>query len=220
MVKQKKLRSPTRDLDFDISFSDSISELAKQNPLPDPVLVDYYERFGRRHIWLNFDIENTLLDWCYSIMQWNKEDYGIPIEKRKPIIVYIHTNGGEVSSCLNFVDVIQKSKTPVYTVCLGNAYSAGFLILMSGHRRFCFKHSSALLHSGSFGVIDSTDKIFDVIDFQKKVESKIESLVLEKTTISQELYKQNYKKEWYMDSSEMLENGVVDEIIEDLSAIF
>ena len=51
----------------------------------------------------------------------------------------------------------------------------------------------------------------------KRLQKKVEELTLQKTKISRkkldEIY--NHKKDWYMDSTEALNLGVVDEIIGD-----
>jgi ATP-dependent protease ClpP protease subunit len=41
------------------------------------------------------------------------------------------------------------SKTKIHTICTGVAMSAGFMILISGHKRFSYKHSTLLYHQAS-----------------------------------------------------------------------
>ena len=43
------------------------------------------------------------------------------------------------------------SRIPIITVAMGAAMSAGFIIFLSGHKKYAFKHSQLLVHSGSAG---------------------------------------------------------------------
>lgn len=87
----------------------------------------YLEDLKNRKLTLNQDIDQYVIDEVVShIMRYNKEDKDVPPEERKPIILYIVSNGGEVDSGFELIDVILNSKTPVYTVNLGYQYSMGF----------------------------------------------------------------------------------------------
>lgn len=200
---------------IEIMLDEEIKELQKTN-LPDPDLLDYYKRISNREIFWNGDIDEELVDFSYKIMQWNMEDKNIPIDERKNIKIYINSDGGCLNSVLNFINVIQLSKTPVITIGMGKAFSAGFLLLLAGHERYCFKYTEGLLHSGSFGVMNSTEKVMDYIEHTKKIEKKVKEYVTENCNITTEEYDRNYRNEWYMTSEEMLGYGIVHKIIDDL----
>lgn len=73
-----------------------------------------------RKFYLNYDIEQVgIHDIARHILQINAEDRGIPREERKPILLYVISNGGEVDSGFELIDIIESSETPVYTVNLG-----------------------------------------------------------------------------------------------------
>lgn len=90
---------------------------------------------------------------------------------------------------------------------------------LAGHKRFCFANSEGLLHSGSFGIMNSTEKVMDYIDHTRRIEKKVKEFVVSKTRISEDLYDRNYRNEWYMTADDMLEYGVVDSIITDLDIL-
>ena len=82
-----------------------------------------------RHLFLNSDVDEQVIDQIvYHIMRYNRLDKGIDVQDRKPIIVYINSPGGSVVDGYGLVDAILCSKTPVYTVNLGQCSSMGFLI--------------------------------------------------------------------------------------------
>lgn len=199
-------------------ITEDVKELATLQ-LPDPSLMDYYNRLNNRELWINYDIDSSLVEFINNIILWNKEDKDIPIEDRKPIKIFINTDGGCLNSCMSFANILQKSTTPVITIGLGKVYSAGFLLLLAGHKRYILEYTEGLLHSGSFGISNSTEKIFDYIDHNKKVEEKVKEYVVSNTGISYELYNSNYRKEWYMLAQELVDLKVVDKIIDDLDEI-
>ena len=112
-----------------------------------PVLDKVVERVFEdglkdRKLVLNEEIyESTLERFTLQIMKWNKEDLGLPVEKRKPIKIYINSPGGGVSSGMALIDIIKLSKTPVYAYVIGYACSMGGVILVACHKRYATKSS-------------------------------------------------------------------------------
>lgn len=148
-----------------------------------------------------------------QIMKFNKEDKDISIEKRKPILLYISSDGGDVDAGMNVIDLIKLSKTPVYGVVLTYAYSMGGVILMACHKRYAFKNATILVHDGSSVVGGSTGKMKDAIKFQDELLARTNRVVIDHTNISQELYKKMEDREWYMFANEAKELGIIDGII-------
>ena len=113
--------------------------------LPDPTMVEYYRRLKKREILWNDDISDATIDIALYIKKWNAEDKGIAPEERKPIKIFINSDGGSVDTVLHIIDMIHLSKTPIYTIGMGRVYSAGGLLLMAGHKRYVFPHTSCLM---------------------------------------------------------------------------
>lgn len=203
---------------LEIFFDEEIKELTKLN-LPNPDTLAYYNQLKNRQIYWNADVDEGMVDWSLQIIDWNKEDKDIPVDKRTPIKIYINTDGGDVVSVLNFIDVILLSKTPVITIAMGKVYSAGSLLVMAGHKRYAFNNTSCLIHSGSFGTMGTTDKVLDYTEFTKKQEKRVKEYILSKTTMSSKIYDKKYREDWFMFSDEMLSLNIVDTIITDLDEI-
>lgn len=188
--------------------------------LPNPDLLNYYKDLTNRVIWIDYDIDEALDSVSRAIIEYNKQDKDIPVKDRKPIKLLIHTYGGDVASTIHFIDIINLSKTPVYTYNMGNALSAGFQILISGHKRFCLPNSRALYHSGS----GSTSGTFEQTQAQMKEYDRLikvfERNTLSRTKIDQKLFAKNKTKEWYMDSNEQLQYGIVDALINDIEDLY
>ncbi len=140
-------------------------EFEVEKVLMDGGMIDemfYLQDLKQRKLFLNSDIDQlTISDIAKHILQFNKEDAGLPTEDRQPILLYVVSNGGEVDSGFELIDIIQNSKTPVYTINLGYQYSMGFLIGLAGHKRFATRNAKYLMHDGSNFIYNSGAKAQD-----------------------------------------------------------
>ena len=173
------------------------------------------EDVKQRRLYLNCEVDEQCIgDLAYHILRYNRLDKGIPVEERKPIILYLNTPGGSVSDGFGLIDAIITSKTPVYTVNQGMCMSMGFLIAIAGHKRFAMPHSEYLMHEGYTGVIDNMSKAKDRIDFEAgELEAATRKFVLEHTKITEELYEKKYRCEFYFLPDMAKELGVADAIV-------
>lgn len=174
----------------------------------------YLRDLKQRKLFLSDGIDqSSVLSIVRNIMQFNADDKEISAEERTPIILYLVSEGGEVDSGFELIDVIQSSKTPVYTVNLGYWYSMGFLIGIAGHKRFATKNSKILIHDGSTCVYNSGAKAQDQMRFQAKADERIKNYVLSRSKITSDDYDQQFRSEWYLFANEAKEKGFVDYII-------
>ena len=176
--------------------------------------IFYLNDLKQRKLFLNVDVEQlSVADIVKHIMQYNKEDKGIDPKDRQPILLYVTSNGGEVDSGFELIDIIQNSKTPVYTINLGYQYSMGFLIGLAGHKRFATQNAKFLMHDGSNFVYNSGAKAQDQMEFQKKVEDRVKQYILSRSKLTSEEYDSKLRVEWYLFASEAKDKGFVDYII-------
>lgn len=174
----------------------------------------YLKDLKQRKLFLNEGIkQSTISEIVKHIMQFNREDKGVPIEERKPILLYVVSNGGEVDSGFELIDVIQNSKTPVYTINLGYQYSMGFLIGLAGHKRYATKNAKFLMHDGSNFIYDSGAKAQDRMKFDSRVEERTKEYILSRGNLTSEEYDAKFRVEWYMFADEAKERGFIDYII-------
>lgn len=168
-----------------------------------------------RHLYLNGEVDEEVIDQLvYHILRYNRLDKGVPVEERKPILLYINSPGGSVICGYSLVDAIVNSKTPVYTVNLAECSSMGFLIAISGHKRYTFPHCEYLMHEGYAGAYDNMSKAKDRIDFEAgEMEQMTREFIISRTKIGEDLYKEKYRCEWYFLPKQAKELGVVDYIV-------
>ena len=202
--------------EFAIGIPQSIENLQ----LPDPALLYYYKNYEDRVYWVEGDIEESIMDLSKLILKCNREDKDIPVEDRKPIKIFISSCGGLLDETMALVKLIGISKTPVYTIDACYAYSAASLILISGHKRYAMPGTKCLFHSGSGGTSGTFDQVQAATEDYKKMVKQMQDYIMSRTNIEQKLFNKKKAYDWYLDADEMLEKGVVDEIVEDLDKIY
>ena len=153
-----------------------------------------------------------------QIRFWNTydEEKGIPVEEREPIKIYIDSCGGSLVESFTIIDSITLSKTPVWTICTGAAYSGGFFIFISGHKRIAYPLSSLLYHEGSTGTSGDAGKFRNYAAFYEKQMKQLKNVVLKHTDIDEDTYEKHIKDDWWFTAEEALEYGICDEIAKEL----
>lgn len=172
----------------------------------------------RREVFIFEIVDGTGSSIDGYIRFWNQydEDHNIPVEERKPIKIYIDSCGGSLTDTLTVVDSIKMSKTPVITICIGCAYSGGFFIFISGHKRIAYPHASFLFHEGSTGTSGTSSQFENYTAFYRRQLNQLADLVMKNTSISEEEYKQIRKDDVWYDATDGIEKGFVDEIAQEL----
>jgi ATP-dependent Clp protease protease subunit len=205
--------------DLDIDWEDDEVKNLSKTTLPDPILLDYYNHLAAREIFINDYIDEELIEYSYQIIKWNKYDKNKKVEEKVPIKIFINTNGGCLNSTLNFINTIKLSKTPVWTIAMGKAYSAGGLLLMAGSRRLIFPDTTVLIHDGSTGAFGDTGKVIDNLEFTQKQEERVKKYILANTKITPKLYEKNYRRDWWLFAEECIELSIADSIITNIDEI-
>ena len=207
---------------FELDIMSDIGDYANIK-LPDPTLLDYYKRLNNREILINQGIDDGIVEWTQEIIDWNKEDKDIKdYSKRKPIKIFINSNGGSLNAIMELITLCNLSKTPVIAIGMGKCYSAGGLLLMgiTKGNRYILSTTEALVHDGSTGSMGDTGKVLDDLEYTKKTEESTKKFILEHTNISSELYDKKYRMNWWLDSSEIIKYGLADHIIENIEELF
>lgn len=189
--------------------------------LPAPELVDYYNDMHNRVIYVDYDIDNTLMrEVGRQILEYNRVDKGKPSNERTPIVMLINSCGGDLSATYATIAIMETSITPIITVNMNEAYSAAGLLLMAGHKRYCMPRSQILIHSGSAqGIGGNYEDIQESTKSYKKMVEEMREFIVSKTNIDKALMKKNQSRDWYLDTSEQINLGCVDEVLADLDNI-
>lgn len=190
---------------------------AQEEKVSFDALVDIHNG-AERHIYLSDIVLGTGTEVDSRIRFWNDMDNenGIDPKNRKPIKIYIDSFGGSLVDTFTMVDAIRNSKTPVWTICTGAAYSGGFFTFIAGHRRIAYPLSSFLYHEGATGTSGDAGKFRNYAAFYEKQLIQLKDIVLKHTNITEEQYEKHIKDDWWFTAPEALEYGICDEISEGL----
>lgn len=206
------------DQDFlDALLSDSPDATLQ---LADPSLLQYYEDFKNRTIWIDGEIDKVTLDLVSKIIRWNREDKDLPIKERKPIRILFNSPGGSLDVEETIVSIIRLSKTPIYGIALGMVASAASLIFLACHKRFALKNAYLILHKGSCQNIsgDYTNVQNAMEDYRKQIE-KLETFYVENTNIPEDIIKEKLSSDWYIRGNDLIEYGLVQEWVENIEVL-
>ena len=187
--------------------------------LPSPDLLLYYKNYDNRAIAVDCDIDDSLIETTKQIVEYNRSDKDIPVEQRKPITIFIMSYGGDLYQAYALISAILASKTPVRTVNMGVAMSAGLLILLAGHERYAMKYSTAMIHSGSGGAQGTYEQMEEQQKNYKKLIDMMRDYILERTNIDPKLFKKMCSKDWYITDQEQVEYGIVSKIVDSLDEL-
>lgn len=134
----------------------------------------------------------------------------------KDIFMYINSPGGVVSSGLAMYDTMQYIKPDISTVCIGQAASAGSLLLMAGTKgkRIALPHSKIMIHQPSGGFRGQATDIEihakDILDTKKT----LNDLYVKHTGQSLEVIQNSMERDNFMTATQAVEFGLIDKIEE------
>lgn len=184
-----------------------------------PEEYNYWTSRQNRTFYIDFEVDETyeLMEIAKVIIQINMSEINIPKENLKPIYLFVHSYGGDIEQANFFCDLVMSSRVPIITIGMGVAMSAGFLILISGQKRYAFKHCQMLIHSGSAGFSGTAEQVEEMQKNYKKQINEMKEYILERTSIDEKTFNKN--KDWYLTSKELIDYHVVDALIENIDDI-
>lgn len=132
----------------------------------------------------------------------------------RPIYLLINSLGGEVTAGLLIYDVIQSSKVPIITFCVGRAYSMAAVLFASGNKRYVMSHSEIMLHEPLLGnkIQGNASSIKSVSDSLMDTKRKINGILAKHTGKKEKEIEKATSYDHYFSSTEAVEFGLADEI--------
>src|SRR6201996_4888835 len=134
----------------------------------------------------------------------------------KDIAFYINSPGGVVSAGLAVYDTMQYIRSPVSTVCIGQAASMGSLLLTAGAKgkRFALPNARVMVHQPSGGAQgQATD-----IEIQAReilaLRARLNEIYVKHTGQPIEAIERRLERDSYMSAMEAKDFGIVDEVVE------
>ena len=186
----------------------------------------------KNHIYFYENVETAITRALFSTMhEVAMNIIDTAIENNFPIIpIHLHINstGGLVSDALAIVQGIEDIqegrihqvggipiKIPVYTYIEGEADSAASLIASVGTKRFCSRHALSLIHDVRQigGGIKKIDDIQTEAANLQMIKDKFYEIYMEHSKLTKEELQKICEKEDYSTPQQLMEYGLIDQII-------
>ena len=139
------------------------------------------------------------------------------LDSKKDIKMYINSPGGSVYDGLGIIDTMDFIKPDVITINTGLAASMAAVILCYGSKgkRKSLKRARTMIHqpmSGSYGTYQASDITIDAKEINT-LKSELYEIISEKTGQNIKKVEQDADRDYWMNSKEAKDYGIIDEVI-------
>ncbi len=134
----------------------------------------------------------------------------------KDIAFYINSPGGVVTSGLAIYDTMQYIRSPVSTVCIGQAASMGSLLLCAGAagKRFALPNANIMIHQPSGGFQGQASDIEIQAREILRLRARLNEIYVKHTGQTLDSVSTAVERDRFMTPLEAKEFGLIDEMVE------
>lgn len=172
---------------------------------------DIYSRLlQERIIFLGNEIEDNIANVVMAqMLHLDAED------PEKDIQLYINSPGGAITSALAIYDTMQFIKSPVSSICIGQAASAAAVLLLAGEKgkRFALPNSRVLLHQPSGGVQGTSMDVEIQTREMVRLRKVLNEIIAKHTGQDIKKIAKDTERDFILSAEEAKEYGIVDEVI-------
>jgi ATP-dependent Clp protease protease subunit len=135
---------------------------------------------------------------------------------KKDIAFYINSPGGVVSAGLAMYDTMQYVRPDVSTVCIGQAASAGSLLLMAGApgKRFALPNSKIMVHQPSGGYQGQATDIAIHAEEILATRARLNEIYAKHTDQKLDAIEKAMERDTFMSPDEAVKFGLLDNVVE------
>jgi ATP-dependent Clp protease protease subunit len=133
----------------------------------------------------------------------------------KDISIYINSPGGSVYAGYGIYDTMQFISSQVSTICTGMAASMAAVLLVAGEKgkRMALKHSRVMIHQPLGGAQGQASDIEITAREILKIKKEIYTIISEHSGQAYEKVLHDGDRDFWMNSQEAKEYGMVDEVL-------
>lgn len=175
---------------------------------------DIYSRLLKNRIILlsgeiDDDVSNVIIAQLLYLDSISQED----------ISIYINSPGGSITSGMAIYDTMNFIKSDVSTTCVGMCASMAAFLLSCGTpgKRYCLPNSEVMIHQPLGGVKGQATEISIVAKRILSLRTKLNTILSKNTKKDIKQIEQDTERDYYMTSSEALDYGIIDKILEQTS---
>ncbi len=135
---------------------------------------------------------------------------------KREIAMYINSPGGFVTSGLAIYDTMQYIRSPVSTVCIGQAASMGSLLLAAGERnlRICLPNARVMVHQPSGGYRGPASDIERHAEDIIQTKRRLNEIYVKHTGQPYDRIEKTLDRDFFMTAEEARSFGIVDRVYE------
>lgn len=135
---------------------------------------------------------------------------------KREIAMYINSPGGVVSSGLAIYDTMQYIRSPVSTVCIGQAASMGSLLLAAGEKgmRICLPNARVMVHQPSGGFRGQASDIERHAEDILATKRRLNQIYVKHTGQPYEVIERTLDRDHFMSAEDAMKFGIVDRVFE------
>ncbi|OGC07684.1 ATP-dependent Clp endopeptidase, proteolytic subunit ClpP [candidate division WOR-1 bacterium RIFOXYD2_FULL_36_8] len=133
----------------------------------------------------------------------------------KDINVYVNSPGGVVTAGLAVYDTLQYIKSPITTICIGQAASMAALLLCAGSKgkRYALPNSRIMIHQPLGGAQgQATDIEIQTLEILR-IKKLLNNVLVTHTGQSLEKIEKDTDRDFYMSAEEAKKYGIIDQVI-------
>lgn len=140
---------------------------------------------------------------------------------KKDIYMYVNSPGGVVTSGLAMYDTMQYVRPDVSTLCIGQAASAGSLLLTAGAKgkRYSLPNARIMVHQPSGGFQGQASDIEIHAKEILSLRARLNQIYVDHTGQSLEKIERAMERDNFMSAEDAKTFGLIDEVIESRDAL-
>ena len=172
---------------------------------------DIYSRMLKEHIiFLVGPIEENMANLVVAQLLFLESE-----DPDREISLYINSPGGVVSAALAIYDTMQFIKPDVSTLCIGQAASAGSLLLCAGAagKRKCLPHATVMIHQVLGGFQGQAADIEIHAKETRRINALVNEIISKHSGRSVDDLNKDMDRDYFMTAQHALDYGIVDEIV-------
>ena len=135
---------------------------------------------------------------------------------KREISMYINSPGGIVTSGLAIYDTMQYIRSPVSTVCIGQAASMGSLLLAAGAKglRICLPNARVMVHQPSGGFRGQASEFERLAEDILATKRRLNEIYVKHTGQPMDRVEKTLDRDHFMTAEEAKAFGIVDQVYE------
>lgn len=196
---------------------DEKPDAEEQSEVKPPLKERISERFlNSRHIFLWGAVTDKSAEQIVERLLFLESD-----DPGKPIVFFINSPGGVISSGMAIYDVMKMISSPVYTVTMGMAASMGAILLCAGEKghRYVFEHAKVMIHQP----LISGQIVAPALDIKihaeeiKKTRHELNKILADATGQKLDKIEKDTDRDYYLAGSEAVKYGIADKVLKNLT---